>query len=247
MNLATLPARVVARARTYSVGAIIRWRWLASTIAPHLEGRSAEVLDAGCGDGTYAFRLAKRYPSARFRGVDVMASRLSRGQERLAAEPTANLTLEFGDLTENQGEQRYDVIYTIDVFEHIDDDRAALAALARALKPGGRLLLHTPLSPQRHWLKQFDLDHCHRDDHVREGYSVDDLTAKAQAVGLRPAGVHYTHGRWGTLAWELWMLSKGTLWSRVLAWPAIRLLIALEFAGPHTWGNCVLFEAVKPA
>jgi ubiquinone/menaquinone biosynthesis C-methylase UbiE len=246
VNLAALPRRAVTRARTYSVGVIIRWRWLASTIAPYLEGRTVQVLDAGCGDGTYALRLAKRYPRASFQGVDVMEERLARARQRLAAERPPNLAFSYGDLTRNQGEQKYDVIYSIDVFEHIDDDRAALASLSRALKPRGRLLLHTPLSPQRHWLKRFDLDHLHRDDHVREGYTVADLQEKAREVGLQPTGVHYTHGRWGTLAWELWRLTREHLWSRVVAWPVIRLLIALEFVGPHAWGNCVLFEATKP-
>lgn len=247
MNPLSLPGRILSYMRVYSVGPIIRWRWLETKIAPHLEGRAARVLDAGSGDGGYAFRLARRYPRSTFLGVDVMEDRLASARKRLASEGHSNVSFEERDLTTDQGTELYDLVYTIDVFEHIEDDRTALAALACALRPGGRLLLHTPLAPQRHWLRRFDLDHCHRDDHIRAGYSVADLQEKARAVGLTPAVVTYTHGRWGTAAWELWMLTKGRLWSRIAAWPVIRLLIAFEFVGHHAWGNCVLFEATKPA
>jgi len=239
------PGQVLNQVKTYSVGAIVRWHWLARSVAPLLQNSALQVLDAGCGDGTYAFRLARRYPTSTFHGLDLMAKRLERAQERLAAEPTPNLTLALGDITRPLGTARYDLVYSIDVFEHIPDDRAALAAIAETLKPSGRLFLHTPLSPQRHWLQRFDLEHCHRDDHVREGYTVADLAEKARTAGLEPVAAHYTHGRWGTLAWEFWMLTKNRLWSRIVAWPAIRILVALELAGWPAWGNCVLFEAVK--
>jgi len=243
---AALSERLLGRARVYPVGAVIRWDWLAEAIAPCLEGREVRVLDAGCGDGAYLFRLARRYPGATFAGVDLSEEPIRCAQARLAAHPQPNLTFALADLTHDQGDRLYDLIYSIDVFEHIPDDRAALAALARALQPGGRTLLHTPLSPQRHWLRRFDLDRCQDEDHVRAGYSVAELEAKARAAGLAPSGVHYTHGRWGTLAWELWMLAKDAGWSRAAAWPAIRLLVSLEFAGEHEWGNCLLFEATKP-
>jgi SAM-dependent methyltransferase len=245
MKILTLPRHFLEQVRTYSVGSIIRWRWLARSVSPLLQGSALHVLDAGCGDGSYAFRLARRYPAATFHGLDLMEKRLDRAKERLGLEPTPNLTFALGDITRSLGTACYDLVYSIDVFEHIPDDRAALAAIAEALKPGRRLFLHTPLSPQRHWLRRFDLDHCHRDDHVREGYTVADLEEKARAAGLEPIAAHYTHGRWGTLAWEIWMLTKERLWSRIVAWPAIRILIRLELARWPVWGNCVLFEAVK--
>jgi SAM-dependent methyltransferase len=41
-------------------------------------------------------------------------------------------------------EQAYDVVAALDVVEHIDDDVATIAALARRLKQGGRLLVTVP-------------------------------------------------------------------------------------------------------
>ena len=245
MKILTLPRHYLEQVRTYSVGSVVRWHWLASSVAPLLQDSVLQVLDAGCGDGSYAFRLARRYPASTFHGLDLMEKRLDQAKERLAAEPTPNLTFALADITRSLGTACYDLVYSVDVFEHIPDDRAALVAIAQALKPGGRLFLHTPLSSQSHWLRRYDLDQCHRDDHVREGYTVVDLEEKARAAGLDPIAAHYTHGRWGTLAWEIWMLTKTQLWSRIVAWPAIRILIGLELAGWPVRGNCVLFEAVK--
>jgi SAM-dependent methyltransferase len=41
-------------------------------------------------------------------------------------------------------EAHYDMIAALDVIEHIDDDAAALASIARRLKPGGKLLMTVP-------------------------------------------------------------------------------------------------------
>ena len=182
-----------------------------------------------------------------FPRVDLTAERVGRAQARPAAQPQRNLSFVVGDLTQPRGYVLFDLIYSVDVFEHIEDDRAALAALAAALRPGGRLFIHTPLALQLHWLRRFDLDQCGCDDHVRAGYPCGELEEKALSVGLKPEAAQFTHGRWGTLAWEMWRPAKGAGWRRVLAWPVIRLLIALELTRPPAWGNCVLFAVSKPA
>jgi len=246
----------------YHVGAEIRWCWLRRAVAPWLaslpsidEGRpltgeergdTLRVLDAGSGNGEYAFRLARRYPQVTIHGVELDGDQVAACRARLRAEPLPNLTFAQGDLTRPLETSGYDLIYSVDVLEHIADDGAALGNLARALRPGGRLLIHTPLVPQRHWLRRFDLDRCVRADHVRPGYGEAALKAKVREAGLEPMAVRYTHGRWGTLAWELWMLARWRLLAKLLLWPLIKLLIALELVFPPAWGNCILLEARKP-
>jgi SAM-dependent methyltransferase len=46
-------------------------------------------------------------------------------------------------------EQHFDLVVASEVVEHVQDDRAAVATLARLLKPGGILLLTVPAHP---WL-----------------------------------------------------------------------------------------------
>ena len=57
------------------------------------------------------------------------------GKCRLRREPVEGL---------NPGEGRFDAITSISVFEHIADERTALMAVRRLLKPGGTLLLTLP-------------------------------------------------------------------------------------------------------
>jgi SAM-dependent methyltransferase len=54
-----------------------------------------------------------------------------------------------GDVASLAAADLYDAILYVDVLEHIENDRAELAAAARHLKPGGRLAV---LSPAHAWL-----------------------------------------------------------------------------------------------
>ena len=58
-------------------------------------------------------------------------------------------------------EAHYDLVALLDVIEHVGDDRAALAAIARRLRPGGRILLTVP-AHQWMWSGHDVLNHHHR-------------------------------------------------------------------------------------
>ncbi len=52
-----------------------------------------------------------------------------------------------GTIHEIQGDPRFDIIYYIDVLEHIEDDAAELRAASRLLARGGRLVVLAPAFP----------------------------------------------------------------------------------------------------
>ena len=97
----------------------------------------AQLLEIGCGTGHNLSMLAQ------FGRVDALEVDPS---ARALAERRLGHPVMDSRLPELRGvpERRYDLIGAFDVIEHIDDDRAALASIARRLKPGGRLVISVP-------------------------------------------------------------------------------------------------------
>lgn len=62
---------------------------------------------------------------------------------------------------------RYAVVVAFDVLEHIPDDRAAVAGIARLLEPGGQAFIHVPGGDINAPLDENDRKH----GHVRHGYT----------------------------------------------------------------------------
>jgi len=95
-----------------------------------------DVLDVGCGTGLLLETLR---PYARPVGIDF--SRLAmkycakRGIERIVCARVE--ALPFGD-------EAFDLLLVLDLFEHIDDDAALMRELWRVCRPGGNLLLTVP-------------------------------------------------------------------------------------------------------
>jgi SAM-dependent methyltransferase len=74
-------------------------------------------------------------------------------------------------------EREFDVVTALDVLEHIDDDREALTAVFRAVRPGGGVVLTVP---QHRWLwSAVDEFSCHR-----RRYTRGDLEEKIRASGF---------------------------------------------------------------
>lgn len=72
----------------------------------------------------------------------------------------------------------YDLIASLDVVEHVEDDRAALRSMADRLKPGGRLLITVPAHPWM-WSAHDVVNHHHR------RYTRASLAAAIREAGLK--------------------------------------------------------------
>lgn len=98
---------------------------------------NAQLLEIGCGTGHNLGMLA------RFGHVDALELD---DEARTLAENRLGRKVMNSPLPELAGvpDRHYDLIAALDVIEHIDDDHAALAAIARKLKPGGKFLMTVP-------------------------------------------------------------------------------------------------------
>lgn len=103
-----------------------------------LAGKTA--LDVGCGAGLLCEPLARM--GAAVSGVDAAPENIDAAKSHAAQ---SGLTIDYraGELAE-QGLDKFDVVTSMEVIEHVTDPAAFIAELARHLKPDGLLLLSTP-------------------------------------------------------------------------------------------------------
>ncbi len=104
--------------------------------------------DVGGGEGGFACALARRFPHGRFTVFDLPAV-VARANERIGSEGLARqVSVVGGDFRHDPLPAEADVISLIRVLHDHDDATASalLAAAARALKPGGHLLLAEPMA-----------------------------------------------------------------------------------------------------
>lgn len=95
------------------------------------------VLDAGCGMGRY-LRIASG-GGALVVGIDVSEAVLA---AREVAGEAENVAVVRGDLLRPPfGPEMFDHIYSLGVLDHTPDPRRAFLALARLLRPGGRIAI----------------------------------------------------------------------------------------------------------
>lgn len=104
-------------------------------------GKGARVLDAGCGLGGAAFVMAAEY-GASVTAVDLSANMIRRAKARCRALGlNARIRFRHQDVLELESRNEFDVVHSRDVFLHVADKPTLFAALHRALKSGGRLLI----------------------------------------------------------------------------------------------------------
>jgi arsenite methyltransferase len=107
-----------------------------------IAARSGErVLDVGCGPGFYLAELADAVgPEGALVGVDSSAAMLALAARRCTGR--ANVTFREGDASALPVEDAwFDIAFSVQVLEYVPDATAALAEMARALRPGGRAVV----------------------------------------------------------------------------------------------------------
>jgi SAM-dependent methyltransferase len=102
------------------------------------------VLDAGCGTGVLAERLALSCPNIELVGVDLSSSMLARARGR--RDWPRSFTFVEGDIDEvlAANPAGFDRIASVNVIWTLPDPRSTLAAMTAGLRPGGRMVHTTP-------------------------------------------------------------------------------------------------------
>lgn len=129
-----------------------KWRELRQRTASLARIQPGEtVLDVGCGTGTLAIEVQSRVGvTGRVFGVDPSTEQIARAHSKAARR---NLPIDFQIGVIEQipfPDQTFDVVLSTIMMHHLPDGlkRQGLAEIARALKPGGRLVIADFKRPQ---------------------------------------------------------------------------------------------------
>jgi len=104
----------------------------------------ARVADVACGTGHALIVLARAFPAATFTGYDLDEHAIARARAEAAGTGCANVSFEVADAARLTGEARFDVIFVFDAIHDQAEPDAVLAAISRALVPGGLLFMREP-------------------------------------------------------------------------------------------------------
>jgi SAM-dependent methyltransferase len=106
-------------------------------IQRHVPLEGAQILDIGCGLGTYVRRLGDF--TSRAYGIDIDVARLRTG----AAAGVRGLSLAVSESLPFR-DSAFDGVLLNEVIEHVRDDRATLVEALRVTKPGGKVVIFAP-------------------------------------------------------------------------------------------------------
>ena len=98
---------------------------------------NARLLEIGCGTG-HNLAMLGQFGEVDALELDEEARQLA--EKRLGRKVMSSPLPELGEVPD----RAYDLVGAFDVIEHIEEDKAALAAIAAKLRPGGRLVMTVP-------------------------------------------------------------------------------------------------------
>ena len=184
---------VMEQARNYN-------GWLAERLFERAKS-GASVLDFGAGSGTFARRLSNAgYRVTCVEPDDVLRARLTdAGLEAFAG-------------TRDLGTRRFDLVYSLNVLEHIEDDGGALRSLSEHVAPSGSVVIYVPAFQVLYTSMDRKVGHIRR-------YRAGELRTLAAAAGLDVHHLRYADslGFLATLAYRAVGPSDGTIDVRSVA------------------------------
>jgi len=215
------------------------------------------VLDAGSGYGQYSFFMSCLSAAWNIKAVDVKKEQVDDCNRFFKKIKRDNrVVFEMADLVKFIEKEKYSLILSVDVMEHIEDDENVFRNFFSSLKPGGMLLISTPSDKGGS-----DVHNHHGDsfieEHVRDGYGVNEIKTKLEKAGFTKINSRYTYGKPGQLSWKLSMkypvlllnLSKIFFivipFYYLITFPVSLLLNALDVRKRHKTGTGLVVKAWK--
>ncbi|MBN1197237.1 MAG: class I SAM-dependent methyltransferase [Candidatus Aminicenantes bacterium] len=149
-------------------------------VSSQVDFSGCRVLDIGCSNGAVSCFLKKEGGEWVHADLDLENLRTAR--------PVLGLELfQMGESRLPLGDNSMDLIMALDILEHLEHDRAMVGEIFRILRPGGSAVVSTPISGGFfliNYLKRLAGMGPEIYGHVREGYSLAELTTLLNSYGF---------------------------------------------------------------
>jgi len=235
--------------RTWHIKKEVR-KWAANSKA------GAHILDAGSGFGQYVYYLSRYNQGFKIRGTDIKEEQIADCSGFFRRTGKENVTFTLADLTTYIEKEQYDLILSVDVMEHILEDVLVFKNFYASLKNNGMLLISTP-SDKGGSDAHDDDEHSFIEEHVRNGYNIDEIIEKLKTAGFIKAEAYYSYGKPGNISWKLSMkypikmLGFSKLFFIIipfyylLTFPFCLILNYLDVKNKHLTGTGLIVKAWK--
>lgn len=225
-----------------------------------LNPEAPEILDAGSGFGQYVYRMSQMFSAASIKGVDVKQEQIDDCNSFFKSiGKDDHVKFEYADLTAFNDSDKYDLILSVDVMEHILEDVKVFENFYSSMKKGGILLVSTPSDQGGSDTHDHDHDETGGfiDEHVRDGYNIQEIEDKLKNAGFKNIKARYTYGKPGKISWKLsmkypiQMLGTSKLFYLALpfyyliTFPFMLLLNSMDLHGSHPTGSGLIVKAYK--
>ena len=168
---------------------------------------NAEILDAGSGFGQYDYFISSLNKNWKILAIDVKEEQVADCNEFFSKIGRSNVKFKVDDLTKFNDPSRFDLVLCVDVMEHILEDRLVFQNYANSLKKGGMLLVSTPSDQGGSGIDEHHEGEVQGfiDEHVRDGYPIDEIEEKMLSAGFSKVDARYSYGNPGKISWKLSM------------------------------------------
>jgi len=215
------------------------------------------ILDAGSGFGQYSFFLSGMNKNWSIAAVDVKEEQIADCTAFFNRIKRMNVHFEASDLTTFSEPDTYDLILSVDVMEHILEDEVVFRNFYDALTQGGMVLISTPSDQGGSDVHDHDAESSFIDEHVRNGYNINEISGKLNRAGFSRVVARYSYGKPGQAGWRLsmkypiLMLNVSRLFFILLpfyylvTFPFALLFNWLDVASEHKTGTGLIVKAYK--
>ena len=127
--------------KVYEKSSSAQQKWAEELLSRFSIHGDERILDIGCGDGKITAEVTKLVPRGFIVGLDNSREMISFARDRFPPESWPRLAFQYGDASDLQYEDEFDLVLSFACLHWVQDHRPVLEGIKRSLKNGGRILM----------------------------------------------------------------------------------------------------------